>query len=38
VEADRTNKLGEVAEETSIDLLLMKLCSLAEPAAPRGWR
>jgi DNA polymerase-3 subunit delta len=35
VEADRTNKLGEVDEEVSLDLLLMKLCTLAAPVAPR---
>lgn len=35
VEADRTNKLGEVDEDTSIDLLLMKLCALGEPVAAR---
>jgi len=35
VEADRTHKLGEVDEEVSIELLIMKLCALAEPAAPR---
>jgi DNA polymerase-3 subunit delta len=34
VEADRTNKLGEVDEEVSIDILLMKLCALA-PASGR---
>lgn len=28
VEADRTNKMGEVDEEVSIDILLMKLCGL----------
>lgn len=38
VEADRTNKLGEVAEEVALDLLLIKLCSLAEPVASRTSR
>ena len=28
VEADRTNKMGEVDEEVTIDILLMKLCAL----------
>ncbi len=31
VEADRTNKLGEMDEDISIDVLLMKLCALAGP-------
>jgi DNA polymerase-3 subunit delta len=35
VEADRTNKLGEVAEDVSLDLLVMKLCALAPPLAER---
>lgn len=32
VEADRTNKMGEVDEEVSIDILLMKLCALGRKA------
>mgnify|MGYP000939480398 CR=1 FL=1 len=32
VEADRTNKMGEVDEEVSVDLLLMKLCALGRKA------
>lgn len=35
VEADRTNKLGEVAEDVSLDLLVMKLCTLAAPIVER---
>jgi DNA polymerase-3 subunit delta len=38
VEADRTNKMGEVDEDVSIELLLIKLCSLAGPVPPRGYR
>lgn len=37
VEADRTNKLGEVDEELTIDILIMKLCALA-PAATAAAR
>lgn len=33
VEADRTNKLGEVDEELTIEILMMKLCALAPAAA-----
>ena len=32
VEADRTNKMGEVDEEVGIDILLMKLCALGRRA------
>jgi len=36
VEADRTNKLGEVDEELTVEILMMKLCALApSAAAPR---
>jgi len=35
VEADRTHKMGEVEEDVSIELLLIKLCSLGAPLAPR---
>ncbi|MGE3075324.1 MAG: DNA polymerase III subunit delta [Dehalococcoidia bacterium] len=35
VEADRTHKAGEVDEDVSLDLLVMKLCSLAPPYADR---
>jgi len=35
VEADRTNKLGEVSEDVSLDLLVMKLCTLAPPVGER---
>ncbi len=35
VEADRTNKLGEVDEDVSIELLVVTLCSLAPPVAAR---
>lgn len=35
VEADRTNKMGEVDEDTSIELLLIKLCSLAPAVVSR---
>jgi DNA polymerase-3 subunit delta len=33
VEADRTNKLGEVDEELTIEILMMKLCALAPAGA-----
>lgn len=33
VEADRTNKLGEVDEDLAIEILMMKLCALAPAAA-----
>ena len=36
VEADRTNKLGEVDEEVALDLLLMKLCALTPPVPARA--
>jgi DNA polymerase-3 subunit delta len=35
VEADRTNKLGEVDEDVSIELLLVKLCTLAAAGGGR---
>lgn len=38
VEADRTNKLGEVDEDLSVEVLLMKLCALAPAQAPAGRR
>lgn len=38
VDADRTNKMGEVDEDLSIDVLLMKLCSLAPSGAGAGSR
>ncbi|HML98825.1 MAG TPA: hypothetical protein PKD75_10120 [Tepidiformaceae bacterium] len=33
LEADRTNKLGEVDEDLTIEILVMKLCALAPAAA-----
>ncbi len=33
VEADRTNKLGEVDEDLTIEILMMKLCALAPAGA-----
>lgn len=38
VDADRTNKLGLVEEDLSIEILLMKLCSLAPMGAGAGMR
>ncbi|MEO8540904.1 MAG: DNA polymerase III subunit delta [bacterium] len=38
VEADRTNKMGEVDEEVSIDILLMKLCALVPAVASSSRR
>ncbi len=35
-EADRTNKLGEVDEDLSIEILLMKLCALAPVSGRRS--
>lgn len=35
VEADRTNKLGEVDEDLALEVLMTKLASLATPAARR---
>ena len=37
LDADRTNKLGEVDEDLAIEILMMKLCALA-PATPAGRR
>lgn len=38
VDADRTNKLGEVDEDLSIEILLMKLCALAPGGGVAGAR